>query len=77
MNINQISANSEMTCQSLIGFYIVDRKSGKTYTPDVCMDKYLTAYSNCATDQHRFIINFSRIKKGLAERRYRLIPRNI
>jgi len=71
-----ISSNTPLNCQSLIDYYIVDRKNGKTYSPDVCMDKYLVAYSNCATDQHRFIINFSRIKKGLAERRYRLIPKS-
>lgn len=65
-----------MTCQDLISYYIVDRENGKTYTPDVCMDKYLWAYSNCATDTSRFIINFSRLIKGLSEKRYRLIPRS-
>lgn len=65
-----------MTCQQLIGFYIIDRKNGKTYTPVVCMESYLFAYSNVATDKHRFLINFSRLKKGLAEKRYRLIPRS-
>jgi hypothetical protein len=65
-----------MKCQDLINYFIVDRKSGKTFTPDVCMDKYLTAYSNVATDTNQFIINFSKLKKGLKERRYRLILRN-
>lgn len=62
-----------MKCQDLINYFIIDRKSGKTFDPDVCMDKYLVAYSNVATDTHRFIINFSRLKIGLRERRYRLI----
>jgi hypothetical protein len=66
-----------MTCQNLINYYIVCRKTGKTFTPDICMDKYLFAYSNVATDTHRFIINFSKLKKGLKEKRYRLIERSI
>jgi len=66
-----------MKCQELINYYIVCRKTGKTYTPDVCMDKYLTAYSNIATDTNRVVINFSRLKKGISEKRYRLVNRNI
>jgi len=66
-----------MKCQDLIKYYIVDRKSGKTFTPDVCMDKYLTAYSNAATDTKQFIIIFSKILKGLQDKRYRLIGRSI
>lgn len=66
-----------MTCQELINYYIVDRKNGKTYTPDVCMDSYLFAYSNIATDKSRFLINWAKLKKGLAEKRYRLIERTI
>jgi hypothetical protein len=62
-----------MKCQDLINYFIVDRISGKTFTPNVCMEKYLTAYSNVATDTNQFVINFSRLKKGLKERRYRLI----
>lgn len=64
-----------MICQDLINYYIVDRKSGKTYTPDVCMYSYLTAYSNVATEPNHVYINFSKIKKGLAEKRYRLVLR--
>jgi hypothetical protein len=66
-----------MNCQDLINYFIVDRVNGKTYTPDVCMNQYLTAYSNIATDTKTFIINFSKLKKGLSEKRYRLIKRNI
>ena len=62
-----------MTCQELINYFIVDRKSGKTFEPYVCMEKYIVAYSNVATDTKQFIINFSRLTKGLAEKRYRLI----
>lgn len=64
-----------MKCQDLINYFIVDRVNGKTFNPDVCMDTYLTAYSNVATDANRFVINFSKLKKGLAEKRYRLIKK--
>jgi len=66
-----------MKCQDLINYYIVDKKSGKTFTPDVCMDKYLTAYSNVATDIHQYVIIYSKLVAGLQEKRYRLIERSI
>jgi hypothetical protein len=60
--------------QYLIDYYIIDRKSGITYEPYVCMDKYIVAYPNIATGKQT-IINGSKLKKGLAEKRYRLVPK--
>jgi hypothetical protein len=58
----------------LIDYYIIDRKTGISYNPYVCMGKYLIAYPNIATGKQT-IINAAKLKKGLAERRYRLIPK--
>ena len=63
-----------MTCQSLINYFIVDTISGITYEPYVCMDSYLVAYPNTANGKQT-VINFSRLTKGLTERRYRLTPK--
>jgi len=65
-----------MTCQNLIEYYIVDRLRHKTYVPYVCMNKYLIAHSNIATETKPLIINYRLLIVGLKDRRYRLVKRN-
>lgn len=65
-----------MKCQNLKYYFIIDRINGKSYDPYVCMDKYLIAYSNCATDTKAFVISFNKLLQGLKEKRYRLILKN-
>lgn len=64
-----------MTCQNLINYFIVDRKSGITYEPYICMNNYLVAYPNKA-NWKQTVINYSRLTKGITEKRYRLILKN-
>lgn len=60
---------------SLLSFYIVDCKSGISYDPTIDMGKVLIASSSGATDTKDVVINVAKITRGLAERRYRLIPK--
>lgn len=58
----------------LINYYIIDRTTGISYAPYVCMDKYIVAYPNTATGK-QVIINSKKLSKGLSERRYRLVAK--
>jgi hypothetical protein len=62
--------------QDLIYYFIIDRIKGISYDPYFCGDRYLLAYSNRATDARPFTINLSKLKKGLAEKRYRLVKKS-
>lgn len=64
-----------MNCQNLINYFIVDRKSGISYDPYVCMSSYLVAYPNTANGKQT-VINYSRLTKGIAEKKYRLIQKS-
>ncbi len=61
---------------SLLGYYIIDRKSGVSYEPYSVMGNVLLADSNLAIRKGSTVINIGRLVKGLSEKRYRLIPRS-
>jgi len=64
-----------MTCQSLINYFIIDRKSGISYDTYFCGSSYIIAYPNIATGKQT-LINYSRLLNGLKEKRYRLVKKS-
>jgi len=63
--------------KSLFNYYVVDRKSGVSYTPIIVGSQAIIATGNRATDPTVKRIDLKLLFKGLAERRYRLTPRTI
>jgi hypothetical protein len=61
----------------LLTYYIIDRKSGISYDPFYILGNFIVADSNVATRKGETIINVSRLAKGLSERRYRLVGKNL
>jgi hypothetical protein len=64
--------------EKLLNYYIVHRESGLSYDPDFISrnGKIMTAIANSAIKKER-VINVERLLIGLAQRRYRLVPKTI
>lgn len=63
--------------EKLINYYVVDRKSGISYTPFLVGSQAIIATGNRATDPGVKRIDLKLLFKGLRQRRYRLTPRTI
>lgn len=67
-----------MTTNALENYYIVNRISGHSFEIAYIIEgKFAIATSNVATHTRPFTIVIPKLIKGLAERRYRLTPKNI
>ena len=63
--------------KTLINYYVIDRKSGVSYTPIIVGSQAIIATGNRATDPTVKRIDLKLLFKGLSQKRYRLSPRTI